>query len=343
MRVVFIVVGLLAILGLLVHGLWALRRNSPAKIQNRRTPAPKKRFEKAIEPSVTEPEVKTEPSFEASEPKPAPAPVPPRQPSLLEDAPIPEPVEPVVTVAKRAAPRPSRQEPTLGGDQIELGFGEQSQEENLAPITLRELEAELEREEREAQAQVQAQTEAEAPLEPAPQPSQSEPVSYHEEPEPEVAPEPEPQPKAEPVANDEPAEPNDVLVLHVMSKGEPISGAELLPNLLTMGFKFGEMDIFHRHQSSAGTGPVLFSLANMVNPGTFNPDHMEQFTTEGVALFMTLPSQGDPRVCFSMMEGAAKGLADLHGAEVLDGQRQPWTQATQEAYLARIQRVEQPA
>ncbi|MBY6188521.1 cell division protein ZipA [Marinobacter hydrocarbonoclasticus] len=341
MRVVFIVVGLLAILGLLVHGLWSLRRNSPTKIQNRRAQAPKKRFEKAIEPVVEEPESKPEPQRQA-EPvleQPEPAPVrAPRQPSLLEDAPIPEETPQPV---KRAAPRTARQEPTLGGDQIELGFSESEpeSEQNMAPITLRELEAELEREEREER---EAQNQREVAI-PEPQ------VETPEQPEPETEPEVLEQPKAEPAAKPEPAEepapadPSDVLVLHVVSKGEPISGAELLPNLLTMGFKFGEMDIFHRHQSSAGTGPVLFSLANMVNPGTFNPDQMEQFTTEGVALFMTLPSQGDPRVCFSMMEGAAKGLADLHNAEVLDGQRNPWNTATQEAYMTRIRRVEQPA
>lgn len=329
MRVVFIVVGLLAILGLLVHGLWSLRRNNPGKIQNRRAPAPKKRFEKAIEPAVAEPEtaVREEPVIAPAQPAPKPASAP-TQASLLEDAPIPEAPQPA---AKRSAPRATRQEPTLGGDQIELGFAES--DEAMAPITLRELEAELEREEREAQEQ--AKVKADPVEEPV---IQAEPEA---EPMVDAPAEPQSEPKA--TANDAPADPSDVLVLHVVSKGEPISGAELLPNLLTMGFKFGEMDIFHRHQSSAGTGPVLFSLANMVNPGTFNPDHMEQFTTEGVALFMTLPSQGDPRVCFSMMEGAAKGLADLHGAEVLDGQRNPWNSATQEAYLARIHRAEQPA
>ena len=36
----------------------------------------------------------------------------------------------------------------------------------------------------------------------------------------------------------------------------------LLQNILESGLRFGEMDIFHRHESMAGNGEVLFSMAN---------------------------------------------------------------------------------
>lgn len=145
----------------------------------------------------------------------------------------------------------------------------------------------------------------------------------------EAAPEPELAPEA--------PEPQDVLVLHVVAKeDEPIEGAELLPLLLTLGMRFGEMDIFHRHKESSGRGPVLFSMANMVNPGTFDVDNMEQFNTRGVALFMTLPNAGDAMKAFAMMLSAAQKMAEEFGCQVLDGDRNLVTQQTVQHYQGQI-------
>ncbi|QDE30814.1 cell division protein ZipA [Shewanella polaris] len=135
----------------------------------------------------------------------------------------------------------------------------------------------------------------------------------------------------------EPVEPTDVLVLHVVAKaGEQVQGAELLPSLLSLHFKFGDMDIFHRHIDNAGTGKVLFSVANMLKPGVFDPDNMEQFETQGVVLFMTLPCYGDPLMNFTIMLNSAYQIAEDLGAELLDGQRQPWSEEIKKDYLRRL-------
>lgn len=132
-------------------------------------------------------------------------------------------------------------------------------------------------------------------------------------------------------------EPRDVLVLHVVARpGKTLSGAELLPCLLALNFKYGDMQIFHRHEDHAGNGKVLFSLANMVKPGVFDPDNMEQFTTHGVVLFMTLPCASDPVMSFSIMLNSASQLADDLDALLLDGQRNPWQLSTKKEYLERI-------
>ncbi|MBO6228613.1 MAG: cell division protein ZipA, partial [Shewanella sp.] len=141
----------------------------------------------------------------------------------------------------------------------------------------------------------------------------------------------------EQAAEDELGEPRDVLVLHVVAKdGQQLNGAELLPCFLTLNFKYGDMNIFHRHVDNAGNGKVLFSIANMLKPGVFDPDNMEQFSTQGVVFFMTLPCYGDALMNFSIMLNSARQLAEEIDAVVLDGQRLPWGEFTKQDYLHRI-------
>ena len=133
----------------------------------------------------------------------------------------------------------------------------------------------------------------------------------------------------------------EVLMLFVdKEQGAPIEGAKLLPVLLTLGFKFGEMDFFHRHQDNSGKGAVLFSLANMYNPGTFDIDNMEQMSTRGLTIFMTLPNAAEPLQTFNMMHNAAKKIADEFDAQVLDHKRQPIDVAIVRGYVEKIRKFQ---
>ena len=129
----------------------------------------------------------------------------------------------------------------------------------------------------------------------------------------------------------------EVIVLSVvMPQGQLMSGAALLPSLLTLGMKYGDMNIFHRHQDNAGNGKVTFSLANMMNPGTFDLDNMENFATQGVSMFMTLPNAGDPFEVYEQMLAAAKQLAQEFNAQILDDKRSVMTKQTEQHYLSKI-------
>ena len=133
----------------------------------------------------------------------------------------------------------------------------------------------------------------------------------------------------------------EVLAISVIApQGQIISGAALLPTLLTLGMKYGEMNIFHRHQDNAGNGKVTFSLANALNPGTFDLDNMESFVTQGVSLFMTLPNAGDPFEVFDQMLIAAKQLANGFNAQLLDDKRSVLTKQTEQHYISRIREFE---
>jgi cell division protein ZipA len=151
-----------------------------------------------------------------------------------------------------------------------------------------------------------------------------------------------PQPKEDLKTKPEDSEPSQVvLVLNVKSADDnPIPGSALLPMLLTLGFKFGEQDIFHRHLNSNGKGPVLFSLANMFKPGNFDIDNLENFTTHGISLFMILPIEGEPHQVFNMMHNAARKIAEEFSAQIYDGKRTLLTKQSLQQYVEKIREFE---
>ncbi|OBT08622.1 cell division protein ZipA [Vibrio sp. UCD-FRSSP16_10] len=137
----------------------------------------------------------------------------------------------------------------------------------------------------------------------------------------------------------QPAEPEmEVLVLHVQAPPKQVYvGTELFDSMQQNGLHFGPMDIYHRYADLSGTGKVLFSVANMLKPGTLSHDDPETFTTEGISFFMTLPSYGDPEQNFKIMLTTAQMIADDLGGNVLDDKRALMTPGRISAFKRQIQ------
>lgn len=132
------------------------------------------------------------------------------------------------------------------------------------------------------------------------------------------------------VVQDKPKnEPQEVIIINVMAKnGALFDGKQLLQAFVDNHFKFGERDIFHRHVHADGNGTVLFSIANMVVPGTFDLVKIDEFVTPGVSIFMTLPVDEESLIAFNIMIAAAKNLAQTLEGELKDENRSVMTAQT---------------
>ena len=136
-------------------------------------------------------------------------------------------------------------------------------------------------------------------------------------------------------------EPEEVLIINIMApRGQMFNGAQLLDALLKCGMRYGDMNIFHRYSDTKGEGTLLFSMANMVKPGIFDLDTMDQFETPGVSLFMTLPLNADSMQSFDLMVDTAQTIAEKLDGELKDEQRSVMTRQTIEHSRQRIRDFE---
>lgn len=115
-----------------------------------------------------------------------------------------------------------------------------------------------------------------------------------------------------------------VVSVYIRAKDQHVFGGDqLLQGLVSVGCRYGEMNIFHRHEKTSGQGEIMFSIASMVNPGTFHIDNMHDFKTPGLILFFTAPGTlYEPTIIYDLMLKTAYKLAKFLDAEILDSNRE---------------------
>lgn len=134
----------------------------------------------------------------------------------------------------------------------------------------------------------------------------------------------------EPTVNtDNSGSPDKVFTLYVMApRGVPFRGPILLGALADASLEFGDMQIFHRTEFISGQEKVLFSAANIKEPGIFDLSAMENFTTEGIVLFLQVPGSVDGVHAFDAMVESARILANHLDSAVCDATQSVLTNQT---------------
>ena len=129
----------------------------------------------------------------------------------------------------------------------------------------------------------------------------------------------------------------DFIMLYVVApENREFNGGRLAQALDGLGFIFGDQHIYHRHLDLTAASPVLFSVANLQQPGTFNPYDMDNLVTVGIAIFMQLPSPGNDIVNLKTMIRAARSLADELGGFVLTDKQEIFNDHAEQEYLAKV-------
>ncbi|WP_280540806.1 cell division protein ZipA [Chromohalobacter sp. 11-W] len=134
----------------------------------------------------------------------------------------------------------------------------------------------------------------------------------------------------------------EVIVISVLSRDEAgFQGPDLLNLMLACGLRYcHEMGVFHRFETESDASALQFTMVNVLKPGVFDLDDMDEFATPGVTFLMPLPSAHDSAAAFEAMFETAMVLVRNLSGELKDENRSVMTAQTVEFARQRVQEFE---
>jgi len=107
----------------------------------------------------------------------------------------------------------------------------------------------------------------------------------------------------------------------VAREGQPFNGADLIVAAEKAGLEYGDMGIYHRLVDGRREVGPIFSVANMLKPGSFDLTRVDALRTPGLSFFMALPGPVTALDAWDAMLPTAQRLAELLDGQVLDEER----------------------
>ncbi|MDG2107329.1 MAG: cell division protein ZipA [Woeseiaceae bacterium] len=108
-----------------------------------------------------------------------------------------------------------------------------------------------------------------------------------------------------------------VTVRIVAHEKASFAGDELVISMRGIGLRHGKFGIFHRLDEGE-EDKTIFSVASLVEPGSFDLQNIKGQKIPGISLFLVLPGPIECIEAFDMMLAAARALAQSLNGELLD-------------------------
>jgi cell division protein ZipA len=113
-----------------------------------------------------------------------------------------------------------------------------------------------------------------------------------------------------------------LVILHVVARRpNRFEGINIVTITKKLGLEYDDMKIFHKNIERFSGKKSLYSIVNMVEPGTFDLDTIDEFKTPGLGFVMSLPGPEEGLKAFNIMLEAAKKFADELNGDLLDDAR----------------------
>jgi cell division protein ZipA len=127
-----------------------------------------------------------------------------------------------------------------------------------------------------------------------------------------------------------------VVALTIMApESQMFTGRAIKSALDQQEMHFGDMQIYHRYTVN-NRRQTLFSVANILDPGTLLPDQLISMKTPGLLMFARLPGPVNGLTVFDSMLDTAQQLTAYLGGILCDEKREPITDKHLEATRNRI-------
>jgi len=117
--------------------------------------------------------------------------------------------------------------------------------------------------------------------------------------------------------------------------GKAFAGRAVKAALEKHDLHFGDMQIYHKYNAGSRK-QTLFSVANILDPGTLLPDKFVSMTTPGLLIFARLPGPVNGLALFDDLLDTARGISEQLDAVLCDETRQPVTDEALESTRSKI-------